>query len=66
MDLRGQKPGDRTRHFKFPEYLDQQLVALAEFHHRPVTEMVVCLLDESINGRREMRLMSREWGEKCR
>lgn len=57
MTLRGEKTGDTTRHIKFPEDLDQKIVALAEFHHRPVTEMVVYLLDVSLNGPRELRLM---------
>ena len=59
MTLRGSKTGDITRHIKFPDDLDRKIVALAQFHNRPVTEMIVYLLDVSLNGPRELRLISK-------
>lgn len=56
--MRRQKCGENTRHIRFPMDLDEQLVALAAYHGRPVTEMVVVLLDEHINGLREMRVIN--------
>jgi hypothetical protein len=56
--LRGAKTGDSTRHIKFPEDLELKLMLLAEYEHRPFTEMVIKVVDEALNGPRIVRLMA--------
>jgi len=62
--MRGDKCGDMTRHIKFPSSLDEQIALLAAYHRRPFTEMLVCIVDEHINGPREMRLINGKEGRK--
>lgn len=44
------KASNNTRHVRFPEELDEQLVRYAELTGRTATSAIVHLVDESLNG----------------
>lgn len=54
--MRGDKALGVVRHLKMPLELDEQLRLLAALERRPVTEQILLLLDEAVNGSRTLRL----------